>query len=131
MRDENEIVLAEQWNGYGLLNNVVLPLSNPSIDLNITTKIAGALMLHGDYLYVTSTDGKKINATFDGSTELYKYFTPSEYLSLNSNIGDSATMRLLFDKDPSRGHMTNSSLFIPKSLDINIRRHSLQVLNFQ
>lgn len=105
MRDENEIVLAEQWNGYGLLNNVVLPLSNPSIDLNITTKIAGALMLHGDYLYVTSTDGKKINATFDGSTELYKYFTPSEYLSLNSNIGDSATMRLLFDKDPSRGHI--------------------------
>jgi hypothetical protein len=62
-------------------------------------------MLHGDYLYVTSTDGKKINATFDGSTELYKYFTPSEYLSLNSEIGDSATMRLLFDKDPSRGHI--------------------------
>lgn len=62
-------------------------------------------MLHGDYLYVTSSNGKKVNATFDGSTELYRYFTPSEYLSLNSAIGDSATMHLLFDKDPSRGHI--------------------------
>ena len=105
MNDDNEIVLADEWNGYSLLNNVMLPLSDPSINLNITTKIAGALMLHGDYLYVTSSNGKKVNATFDGSTELYRYFTPSEYLSLNSAIGDSATMHLLFDKDPSRGHI--------------------------
>jgi hypothetical protein len=129
MRDENEIVLAEQWNGYGLLNNVVLPLSNPSIDLNITTKIAGALMLVGDYLYVTGTNGERVNATFDrGSTTLYKDFNPNEYLPLNSTIGDSATMYLLFDKDPSRGHIDQFFTVHPEkigykySLDFNRQR---------
>lgn len=105
MSDENEMVLTEAWDGYRLLKDLSLPLSDPRIDLAITTKIAGALVLHGDYLYVTGTDGQKVNATFNGSTELYKYYTPSEYLSLNSAIGDSATMHLLFDKDPARGRI--------------------------
>lgn len=125
MNDDNEIVLADAWNGYNLLNNLVLPLSDPSIEVDITTKIAGAMMLHGDYLYVTGSDGTKINARFDGSTHLYKYFTPGEYLSLNSAIGDSATMHMLFDKDPARGQIEKFFTVHPEtfgykySLDFN------------
>ena len=116
MSDENEIVLTEAWDGYRLLKDLSLPLSDPRIDLAITTKIAGALVLHGDYLYVTGTDGQKVNATFNGSTELYKYYTPSEYLSLNSAIGDSATMHLLFDKDPARGRIDRLFTVHPEKL---------------
>lgn len=129
MRDENEIVLAEEWNGYSMLNNIRLPLADPSIDVSITTKIAGALMLVGDYLYVTGTNGERVNATFDrGSTTLYKDFNPNEYLPLNSTIGDSATMYLLFDKDPSRGHIDQFFTVHPEkigykySLDFNRQR---------
>ena len=105
MSDENEVVLANAWKGYRTLENLCLPLAEPRIDVNITTKIAGAMILHGDYLYTIDHDGQKINATFDGKPELYKYFTKSEYLSLDSEIGDSTTMHILFDNDPMRGHI--------------------------
>ena len=105
MQDENEIILSEAWSGYKTLNNLHLPLADPRVDLNITTKIAGALMLHGEYLYVIGENGEKVNATFDGSNHLYKTFTPDEYLSLKSTPGDSVTMHVLFDKDKSRGQI--------------------------
>lgn len=129
MRDENKIKLADEWSGYSMLDNIRLPLTDPSIDLSITTKIAGALMLIGDYLYVTGINGEKVNATFhDGSTTLYRDFNPNEYLSLGSAIGDSVTMHLLFDKDPERGHIDRFFTVHPDtfaykySLDFNRQR---------
>ena len=105
MSDDNEIVLEEEWDGYRSLGDFKLPLADPRIDVSITTQIAGALVLHGDHLYVVGSDGDTVHATFNDSRELYKYYTPSEYLSLNSSIGDSATMHLLFDKDRARGRL--------------------------
>lgn len=116
MSDENVIDIAEEWEGYKTLKKLSLPLAEPSIDMSITTKIAGAMILHGDYLYVEGINGEKINATFDGKHELYKYFTPSEYLPLDSEIGDSVTMHVLFDKDPMRGHIDNFFTIHPEKV---------------
>ncbi len=116
MTEEGEYSLAELWQEYSLLNNVRLPLADPSVDMQITTKIAGALVLNGEYLYVIGENGEKINATFDGHNELYKYFNKNEYLSLNSALGDSATMHVLFDKDPMRGHIDRLFTIRPEQI---------------
>ena len=105
MFDDNEITLAEEWSSWKLFQSAKLPFADPSIDMNVTTQIAGALVMTGEYLYVSDKDGNKVNATFDGSASLYKYFNKNEYLGLDSEIGDSATMHILFDKDPARGRI--------------------------
>lgn len=105
MSNEQEIALGEEWDAWKLFEAARLPFADPKLNLNITTQIAGALMVKGDYLYVKDKNGQQINATFDGSNKLYKYFNPNEYLSVDSEIGDSTTMHVLFDKDPARGHI--------------------------
>jgi hypothetical protein len=86
-----------------MFESATLPFAEPKIDVKITTHIAGALMVKGDYLYVQEDGGAPVYATFDGNQSMYKYFNPNEYLGLDSEIGDSATMHILFDKDPARG----------------------------
>lgn len=105
MADANEISLSDTWGLWKLFESARLPFSEPKIDMEVTTHIAGALVMHGDYLYVRDSNGEQINATFDGKPYLEKHFTEGEYLGLDSEIGDSATMHVLFDKDPARGHI--------------------------
>ncbi len=106
MYDEDMISLADTWDNWTLFRDAKLPFADPTIDMYITTHIAGALKMQGDYLYVkeNATD-TKIHATFDGDTTLYKHFTPNEYLPLTSPIGDSTKVLVKFDKDPARGHI--------------------------
>jgi hypothetical protein len=103
MSDEREVSLTEELGIWQLFQSATLPFADPKMDMKITTQIAGALMMKGDYIYVKEEGKEPIYATFDGNKNLYKYFNPNEYLSLNSTIGDSATMHVLFDKDPARG----------------------------
>ena len=103
MSDENEIVISDAWDAWKNLKSAKLPLADPSIDMQITTQIAGALRLEGKYLYVEDNNGKREDATFDGNKTFYKVFNKNEYLPLNSEIGASKTMHQLFDKDPMRG----------------------------
>ena len=103
MSDEDEVVISEAWDAWKNLKSAKLPLADPSIDMQITTQIAGALKLEGKYLYVEDNDGNRVDATFDGNKTFYKVFNKNEYLPLNSEIGASKTMHQLFDKDPMRG----------------------------
>lgn len=105
MSDEDEVVIADAWSGWKTLQGLCLPFADPSVDVKVTTQIAGALVMNGEYLYVANEAGNEVYATFDGNQSLYKYFNKNEYLGLNSEIGDSATMHILFDKDPARGHI--------------------------
>ena len=116
MSDENEVNIAELWDGWNAFTKVNLPFFDPKIDVNITTEIAGALQLHGDYLYAEDNAGERVNATFNGSTTLEHYFSSSEYLPLDSEIGKAATMSILFDKDPRRGHIDNLFKIHPEKL---------------
>lgn len=116
MSDEQEISLSEEWDAWKLFEAARLPFSDPKVDMKVTTEIAGALVMHGEYLYVKDNTGKQVNATFDGKESLYKYFSPNEYLGLDSKIGESATMHILFDKDPQRGHIDRLFTVQPENL---------------
>lgn len=110
MTNQAEEDIANLWSVWNDIPKLRLPLSDPSVDMQVTTQIAGALIMQGDYLYTKNAQGEQRNATFDqaGTKQtLYKYFTKNEYLPLTSAIGESATMHLLFDKDPERGHIDN------------------------
>lgn len=116
MSDENEIVIADAWSAWKDLKSVRLPFADPSIDVQITTQIAGALRLEGEYLYVKDENDQPVYATFDGYKSLYKTFNPNEYLSLTSPIGSSKTMSILFDKDAARGHIDRLFSVHPEKL---------------
>ena len=60
MSDENEIVIADEWGPWKDFQSAKLPFANPSVDMQITTQIAGALVLTGDSLYVKDENGKYV-----------------------------------------------------------------------
>ena len=108
MSAEAEDNIADSWKPWNDIMKLRLPFADPSVDLQATTQIAGAMIMEGDYLYTKNAQGETAYATFDEKEtkhSLYKWFTPNEYLPLNSPIGAEATMHVLFDKDPERGHI--------------------------
>jgi hypothetical protein len=109
MSGEAVETIATYWSPWNTLQDLRLPFAEPSVDMLVTTQVAGAMIMEGDYLFTENEEGVKAYATFDGNPSLYKFFNKNEYLSLNSPIGTEKTMHILFDKDPSRGHI--DSLF--------------------
>ena len=105
MSAEAEDNIADSWKPWNDIMKLRLPFADPSVDMQATTQIAGAMIMEGDYLYTKNAQGETAYATFDDSLHLYKYFTKNEYLPLSSPIGTEKTMHILFDKDPSRGHI--------------------------
>lgn len=62
--------------GLRQLKKAKLPFAEPVIDMQITTQVAGALMLQGDYLFVETEDkSQKRYATFNGNQTLYRDFS--------------------------------------------------------
>ena len=105
MSGEAVEAIATYWSPWNTLQDLRLPFAEPSVDMQVTTQVAGAMIMEGDYLYTENEQGEKAYATFYGDTSLYKFFSRSEYLPLSSPIGTEKTMHILFDKDPSRGHI--------------------------
>lgn len=105
MSGEAVEAIATYWSPWNTLQDLRLPFAEPSVDMQVTTQVAGAMIMEGDYLYTENEQGEKAYATFDGDTSLYKFFNKNEYLPLSSSIGTEKTMHILFDKDPSRGHI--------------------------
>lgn len=104
MHDEDTVTIADEWDKWRSIKRANIPFAEPTIDVNITTKIAGALMMQGDYLFTADSTMSQVHyASFDGQKTYYRTFHKGEYLPLSSQIGDSATMTIRFDKDPSRG----------------------------
>ena len=105
MSGEAVEAIATYWSPWNTLQDLRLPFAEPRVDMQVTTQVAGAMIMEGDYLYTENEQGEKAYATFDGDTSLYKFFNKNEYLPLSSPIGTEKTMHILFDKDPSRGHI--------------------------
>ena len=105
MSGEAVEAIATYWSPWNTLQDLRLPFAEPSVDMQVTTQVAGAMIMEGDYLYTENEQGERAYATFDGDTSLYKFFNRNEYLPLSSPIGTEKTMHILFDKDPSRGHI--------------------------
>lgn len=119
MYDENIIDLAKDgWGELDFIRHSCLPFADPKIDMHVVTKVAGAMMMEGEYLFAEDIDGNRTYAEFDGSRHRYVYFTPDQYLDpINSTIGDSTTnMVVLFDKDPARGRIDRLFNNMPQKL---------------
>lgn len=116
MAAQDEVKIEDAWGVWKDLRSVKLPFSDPTIDMQITTQIAGALRLTGDYLYVKDDTETPIYATFDGNKNLFKTFNRNEYLPLSSEIGESKTMHQLFDKDEQRGRIDQLFAVHPEKL---------------
>lgn len=116
MSDEQEIVIADEWSTWNDLQSAKLPFSDPRVNLLITTQIAGALDLTGDYLYVKDANDQTVYATFKGNQKLYKSYNAEECLPLSSEIGASKTIDLLFDKDYERGQIDKLFAIHPEKL---------------
>ncbi len=104
MHDEDEIATADEWETWTKFTQATLPFAAPTADVNLTTQVAGALRIFGDYLYVRDKSGKRQDVTLGQQYNPY-YFKEGEYLPLNSQIGDSATMTIHFDQTPTNGHI--------------------------
>lgn len=104
MRDEDEIATADEWNTWTKFTQATLPFAAPTAHVNLTTQVAGALRIYGDYLYVRDESGKRQDVALGQQYKPY-YFKQGEYLPLNSQIGDSATMTVIFDNTPTNGHI--------------------------
>ena len=106
MRGEGLETIATYWEPWNTLQDLRLPFAEPKVDMHVTTQVAGALVMYGDYLYTKNTQGEEAYALFNGEKTLEKHFTPSEYLTLDSEIGATTTnMCVTFDKDPARGQI--------------------------
>ena len=106
MHGEGLETIATYWEPWNTLRDLRLPFAEPKVDMHVTTQVAGALVMYGDYLYTKNTQGEEAYALFNGEKTLEKHFTPSEYLTLDSEIGATTTnMRVTFDKDPARGQI--------------------------
>ena len=119
MYDEDVIDLnKEGWGELSFIQTSCLPFADPKIDMHVITKVAGAMVMQGDYLFAEDVDGNRSYADFDGSPKRYIYFTPEQYLDpITSTIGDSTTnMVVLFDKDPARGHIDRLFANMPQKL---------------
>lgn len=104
MHDEDRISLADSWGPWQYIKQAVLPLSEPVAEINVTTQVAGALWLYGDYLYAEDAQGNHVDVELGKQFKPY-YFKAVEYLGLDSQIGDSATMSVLFDNTATNGHL--------------------------
>ena len=104
MSDEDEISIGEEWSTWNKFKQATLPFATPVADVHITTHVAGALMIYGDYLYVRDASGKRQDIALGQKYKPY-YFKVGEYLPLNSHIGDSTTMSVLFDHTATNGHI--------------------------
>ena len=117
MSDENEIVIADEWGPWKDFQSAKLPFANPSVDLQITTQIAGALKLNGDYLYAKDENDVAVYAEFEGGYPGFEYtFSKYEYLPLDSEIGASKTMHRLFDKTQEHGRIDKLFAIHPEKL---------------
>lgn len=102
-----EDAIADYWSMWNTIPKLCLPLAKPSVELSITTQMAGALIVESDYLYTKNNQGITKYATFDGKQEFQKYFNKNEYLPLTSQIGDTAKMTIHLDSDSKNGDIDN------------------------
>lgn len=116
MRDESVIDLTKEIDFWHNFKKAKLPFSDPLINMYTTTKVAGALVLNGDYLYTKEiATGDSAFATFNGRKEFRKDCVEGQpsaycnydngYLPLNSTVGDSCRAYIDFNNDPAKGHI--------------------------
>ncbi len=102
MRGSDTIILAEEWPMWSDLQDFMLPLAEPTIQLDLYNSIGMPLMVDGEYLFVESLlSGDKCYAEFDGS--LSWSWPLQNFVHLNEDISTVVKNTYTFSNDPSHG----------------------------
>ena len=117
MHKEEVIDLVESWGALEFLKRSRIPFSDPIVDVNISTEVAGALYIDSAYIF-TETEGVRKYAMFkEGQTTRTIYFDDGQYLPLDSKPGEVAkNMNLRFDKTEEGGQIHRLFGSIPQNL---------------
>ena len=117
MHKEEVIDLVESWGALEFLKRSRIPFSDPIVNVNISTEVAGALYIDSAYIF-TETEGVRKYAMFkEGQTTRTIYFDDGQYLPLDSKPGEEAkNMNLRFDKTEEGGQIHRLFGSIPQNL---------------
>ena len=120
MYDKDTLDFADQWGDLAFLQKARLPFADPRIKLNITTHVAGALIMGGEYLFSEDALGVQHFAEFGATNShvLEHHFPKGEYLDpVTSHIGDSTTnTKFVFDKSAAGGRIDKLFVDMPQKL---------------
>lgn len=121
MQNEDVINISDGWGQLDFLTKSSLPFAEPVVDVNIQTKVAGALYIDSAYIFVNDQQGNRKYAEFYDDHRRYRHvdFRPDQYLDPHndSQIGDSTTkMVVTFDNTPEGGRIDELFGVIPKDL---------------
>lgn len=116
----DEFVDMDDWlHGYPFAKRAKLPFTDPKIEVEVSTHIAGRMVIEGSNLYVIDANDQRIDATFDASGKTTREEHMDNYLNPAdlSNIGDSAMISILFDNTVNRGKIDRMFKTMPKFLN--------------
>ncbi len=106
MRGADTINIAQEWPLWNDLQNVLLPLAEPHIQLDLYNSIGMPLMVDGDYLFVESLlSGEKRYAEFDGSQSWS--WPLQNFVHLEDDINTIVKNTYIFSNDASHGSIDN------------------------
>ena len=119
MHDEAIIDLGQNWGALDFLTRAKLPFTDPTIDVDIQTQVAGALYIDSAYLFVSDYEDHRTFTEFGPYRDTTRRFTftPWEWLSLDSPIGAiSSNMKVHFDKSAEGGRIDRLFANMPRML---------------
>ena len=118
MHSDERVDMDDYLHDYPFAKRARLTFSDPKIEVQISTHIAGRMVVEGSNLYVIDANDQRVDATFNGSTK-----RPAEYLDPYmepadlSNMGDSATTSITFDNTEKNGDIERLFRNMPKYLN--------------
>jgi len=117
MRDCDTVDIAKEWPTWSYFKQATLPFAHPRVDLFVTTQLAGALIMTGDYMYVKNNRfGKIVYATFDEGQSEHQRVEHKQCVTLDAPIGDSVTIQIPFTEAPTEGHIDNLFAITPDEM---------------
>ena len=123
MSADQHIDLSDAWTSLEFLKNMNVPFSDPKVDILVHTKLAGAMMMKGNFLYTIKANGDTTWATFDEAGSRSRRAIPmSPYLHPDPKInplGDSVQMTVQFNKDIDKGHIDHLFSHMPQAMGYN------------
>ena len=123
--EDVEIELSKEWKSLKFLEYARMPFTEPTVDAAVTTKIAGAMMMTGKYLYAVNKDGDSTYATFNGMRQrpterMLPYMDPDPTVP-GSAIGDSVTTHVIFNNTEEKGRIDRLFRRMPQKMGYNFR----------
>ena len=115
MHSDEHVDMDEYLHDYPFAKRARLTVSDPKIEVEISTHIAGRMVIEGNNLYVIDANDQQIDAMFNGlPTRPAEYLDPYMDPADLSNIGDSATTSVVFNNTDKDGDIERLFRTMPK-----------------